>query len=417
MRSLALILIASVCGVGCGFAPAPATGVGDDLPVDAAAGDANELAGPCGSPGAIHDNFDDPTAPAMWNVDVVGGTVVRQNSRLVVTPTGTPFAGYIAKHLVALTGAAIEVEVPQMLDVTTNGLAELYVEQDNMHFVAISQKHGMLTAQVTNGVQTLTMSSPYDSIAHRFWRISELNAMLHFEASPDGVTWAQLLVTPTPAFVTTVRIDLGVNGDPAKASGSVAFDNLNTQVPSATWCKAATFTDDFQRTTFGTAWLNRYTSGGGCAMSINNGAHLDQNVLPAICYLGSSHAFDLTESTASALIYSITHYTSTWYTYLTVASDDGHVANLAFNNNQMCVTIDGGQNMCRDYVTSESYWRIREAAGMTVFETSVDKSTWLPVTSMADPFPLQAVEIRIGTLTKNDLSGNHIGLTVSAYNN
>ena len=73
--------------------------------------------------------------------------------------------------------------------------------------------------------------------------------------------------------------------------------------------------------------------------------------------------------------------------------------------------------MCRDYVTSESYWRIREAAGTLEFETSIDKSTWLPVASIADPFPVQAVEIRIGTLTKNDLTANHIGLTVTSYNN
>jgi hypothetical protein len=405
----------------CGFAPR-AAGVGDDITVDgaivdAAIGDANQMVGPCGSPGAIRDNFDDPAVSPMWNVDTQGGTAAEQASRLVVTPTGTAFTGYISKHYIDLTGAAIEVEVPKMLDTTTNAIAEIFVEADVTHFVAMSQKHGVLLAELSNGGSPTTMTMPYDPIAHRFWRISEAAGQVHFEASPDGLAWTQILMATTPPFITAVRIDLGVTGDPGMpSSGSVAFDNLNTQVPIAGWCKADTLHDAFNRNGFGLAWANHYTSASGCNPSINNGAHFDQGGVPTVCYIGTSHAFDLTDSSAVVLITAITNYKPGWTTFLAFARDDAQGAHVTFDNGQMCAATEGGMSTCHAYATTEIYWRIRETAGTLAFETSGDQVTWRLVTSVADPFAIDAVEIRIGTQAKTNLGATPIGLTVSSYN-
>lgn len=419
MRHRALLV---VWVAACGFAP-HVPGAGDNVTgdgaivVDAAIGDANQMVGPCASPGAIRDNFDDPAVSPMWTVDTRGGTAVEQGSRLVVTPTGTLFAGYISKHYVDLTGAAIEVEVPQMLDVTTNALAELLVEADVTHFVRIGQRHGMLTATLENGGGPMMMTVPYDPVAHRFWKISEAAGQVHFQASPDGLAWTQILMAATPPFVTAVRIDLGVTGDVAMpTSGSVAFDNLNTQVPVAGWCKADTLHDAFNRNGFGLAWANHYTSGSGCTPSINNGAHLDQVGVPTTCYLGTSHAFDLTGSSAVVLITAITNYKPGWSTFLAFARDDAQGARITFDNGQMCAATEGGMATCQTYATSQIYWRIRETAGTLAFETSADQGTWQLVTSFADPFAVDAVEIRIGTQATTNLGATPIGLTVSSYN-
>ena len=412
MWRLAFVIVGA-----CRFGPSLDTSqAGDDAAraVDAAVGDANLVLGRCGTPGAVRDNFDDGVTSAIWRV-ANATTAVEQGGRLVVTPTGTMFAGYQAKHFVDLTGAAIEVDVPQMLDTTTAATAELAARADGMHALTITQRQGQLTALASDGVMTSMHAVAYDPVQHRHWRIAESGGQVLFQTSPDGIAWTLLHMAATPSFVTTLRIDLGAMPDPGSApAGSVVFDDLDTRVPLAAWCKADTLHDTFQRSMFGLAWNNRI-SAGGCALSINFGAHTDENGAPGACFFGSSAGYDLTQSSVEVVIGAITTYRAGWTTLLQVATDDQHRLALVFNQNQMCANIDGAPT-CRGYVQAESYWRISEAAGMVTFDTSIDAITWDPVAAVADPFPLDAVELRFGTDSTVDLSASHIPLTTSSFN-
>src|SRR6476661_4120458 len=98
-------------------------------------GDANLTLGRCATPGAIRDNFDDDVVATQWSVDRNGGTVDETGGRLAVSPSSSAFAGYISLHYIDLTNAAIEVEVPTMVDTSSNAVAELFVESDANHFV------------------------------------------------------------------------------------------------------------------------------------------------------------------------------------------------------------------------------------------------------------------------------------------
>jgi hypothetical protein len=400
----------------CGFGPTTSSATGDDASSDGTSdGTAGLPVGRCSEPGAIRDNFNDGVIATQWASDTNGGTVVEQSGAVVVTPTTTPFTGLVSKHYVDLTGAAIQVEVPQMVDVGTSAVAELVGEADTSHYVAFIQRNGQLTADLDNGGVHTSLSVAYDPVGHRFWRISESAGMVHFATSPDGASWTELQSVATPPFATTLRIDLGATGTGVSA-GAVAFDNLNTTMPLASWCKANTLHDTFARSTFGYGWNNRYSSGGGCNMYVSNGAHTDQNGAPATCFFGTAAAFDLTNSSVVVVITAITNWTNGWVTFLRALRDDGHQIALAFESDQMCVRIDQGAPTCRAYNTADSYWRIAEAAGTLTFDTSANQTTWTPVLSIADPFPLDAVELQFGTTSTVDLQSQPIGLDTSSYN-
>jgi hypothetical protein len=405
---------------GCGFRHGvAASGDGGDAAVHdgpGTEGDANLTVGRCATPGAIRDNFDDGQVAALWTVDTNGGTVNETGGRLAVTPTASPFSGYISRHYIDLTNAAIEVEVPTMVNTSSNALAELFAELDTNHFVAITQRNGQLTADLGNGGAHTTHSVPYDPVAHRFWRIAEASGMVSFETSPDGLAWTQLEAAPTPPFATTLRIDLGAYvASGSGPYGTVEFDNLDTQVPLADWCKADTLHDNFARTTFGDSWQNRRPGGSGCSEYVSSGAHTDQAGAPTDCYFGSSAAFDLRSSSVVMVITAITNYQAGWITYIDAASDDGSTVRLAFDNNHMCAS-SGGSPTCRAYVQADSYWRMRESNGTLTFDTSANQTTWNGVLSMPDPFALDAVEMRFGTSSTVDLTATPIGLDFSSYN-
>ena len=176
--------------------PTPAIGGADAGPI---------YTGTCGSTGAIHDDFDDGAIDNEWRAS---GMTMEAGGVLAVTPDSSMnFGGYITKHRVDLTGTNVAVEVPQMLDTTSDATAALYLVADPTHYVAITQIHGMLNAEWDLPVKRSRRTSAlvYDPVADRWWRISEASGTVTFEVSADGVAFTPLATVASPPGSTTSR--------------------------------------------------------------------------------------------------------------------------------------------------------------------------------------------------------------------
>ncbi len=406
----------------CGFKPSTAGAPGDDapraddapIPTDA---DMPVNTGPCGTPGAIRDDFADNVTGAQWRTS---GMVSEQGGELVATPdSNTTFGGYISKHRVDLTGSSVTVEVTAMVDTTKDDIAALYAITDATHYLVIYQSHGKLYAGWDDGAPGPTLaSSNYDPTADRWWQLSEAGGTMTIAASPDGVTWAALATTPTKTWVTSVGVALGGYSD--MPHGSVHYDNLDTGLAPAGWCKAGTFSDAFARTGVGDAWTARKTPtmGGGCTATVATGAHFDQDgTANSRCWLASAHGYDLRASSIGIELAAITNTQPGWTTFLRAISDTVTDAFLIqFDTDMLCAQIRSQAETCVPYSTSFTHWRVTEAGGTLTFDASPDAQTWTTVLAAPDPFPLDTLEIQIGTEATTGFAPGPLGLTVGSYN-
>lgn len=422
-----LYAILAVAFAACGFKPAAGGDAGKGSAADAGLDggpDAGPVyTGPCGSTGAIRDNFDDGAIANAWRAS---GMTMEANGVVAVTPnSSTTFAGYLAKHRVDLTGTNVEVEVPQMLDTTSNATAALYLVADPSHYVAITQVHGTLNAEWDDGnVLATDVGTPYDPVQHRWWRISEAAGKVRFEVSADGASYAPLAAMATlatPSWIDEVDLALGGYSDGVLTHGTVAFDNLDGKLELAGWCKAAAFHDDFARSAVGYDWTARKTpamGAAGCTATVNDGAHFDQSgIANSRCWLASGHAFDLAGSSVYARVGTIVTTKPGLTTFLRAIADDVTDAMLLeWDTGNLCAQIRSDTPICRPYdPANDQYWRIGEAGGTLVFDASPDATNWTPVATVPVPFALNALEIQLGTEATLSFAGG-APLVVSAYN-
>lgn len=393
MRGVVCVLLLGACS----YAPTPAgtSTPGDDGgPGGDDGGDAplDQPVGRCGTPGAVLDQF----SGTLGHWDVSGGTAAIANAQLRITN------GVIrSRALVDLIGASADVEV---VDPGNDARFELAFGAES---VGIHTVGGQIFATSTSAAFP---ALPYTA-ADRFWQIAEDAGTLTFQTSADRMTWRTLATAPTPTFASAMRIVL--------RGANAAFDDVDRGAALATWCKAEQIVDSFDTATpapFGLRWANSIQQT-GCTLSISGGAgHANQGGgIAAECSLGSSASFDLRDSQVSTLITAITNFQNGWLTVLDVRDETGRVLAISFDNDQMCATGDGVTRTCANYQTDQEYWRLREAGGQLAFEISTDNATFTPIHTLATPFPVDAVQVHVGTVTEQAI-GQSIGLSISDIN-
>ncbi|MEP6866331.1 MAG: hypothetical protein ABJE66_37275 [Deltaproteobacteria bacterium] len=417
-----LYAVLTVLLASCGFKPTVGAGDASGPPGDAAvdAPDAGPIyTGKCGSTGAIHDNFDDGVIDNEWRA---AGLTTETGGVLSVTPNSNlNFGGYITKHRVDLTGTNVAVEVPQMLDTNSNATAALYLVADPTHYLAITQQDGTLNAEWDTGTNATDLGVDYDPVADRWWRISEASGTVTFEVSADGAAFTPIGTVASPPWVDDIEIAIGGYSDGVVTHGTVEFDNLDDKLDPAGWCKAGGFGDQFMRPTVGYAWTARKTpttGASGCTATVNNGAHFDQSGIPnSRCWLANGRAYDLAGSYAYAHVGPITMQKPGLTTFLRAISDNVIDAMMIdFDTGNLCAQIRSDTPICRPYdVAADLYWRISEAGGTVVFDASPDTMTWTPIATVPVPFPLNALEIQLGTESTIAYSGP-VPLVVGTYN-
>ena len=409
--------------VACGFKPTPVTGDGgsnggDDADGGGAGSDAGPMLGPCGTPGAIRDDFDDGMIANQWRSSRM---VMETGGELVVTPDDSMrFGGYISKHGVDLTGSQVTVEVTQMIQSTMFGTAAMYLFADNTHYVAFTVRDGLLSAEWALGGAATDVPIAYDPSLHRWWRILEHADLIVWQTSPDGTTWTELTTLPSQMTPWKNRLAIGLGGYSDTPHGAVHFDNLNLGLAQAGWCSADTFMDPFARTAVGFDWVARRepAMGPGCTAQVNNGVQLDQPGFVSRCWLATAQAFDLRHSQAMVFIPGIVTSKPGWKVFLRAISDVVTDAFLVqFDNGQLCAQVRSDPPTCVGYQSDTFlYWRLREDAGTLYFEASQNAASWTSVFATPDPFALDTLELQLGTDATQGFTGGPLPLKMGAYN-
>ena len=123
------------------------------------------------------------------------------------------------------------VEVPQMVDTSKDVLAYLRVAdaaQGPDHYVGVFQALGSIYFQYRTGGAESSAEIPYSATDHRWWRIRDVGGMIHWDTSPDGVTWMNRRMLASPIALTRVMVDLSAENPSLAAPGAAHFDDFNS---------------------------------------------------------------------------------------------------------------------------------------------------------------------------------------------
>ena len=383
---------------GQGLGAAPGTDAGTNAPTPDAGNDAG--AGPpaptCGGLHALRDTFDG--APNFrWGPRAsAGAEAVRANGRLELRLPGGMGAAeswYYSSAILDFRASQIAVEVQRIGGQHTRlevreGIA---IDRFNAPYhprnsgVALAVDRGTLQALTVTGMDASVLATaPYDAAAHRFWRLREQAGTIFWETSPDRTTWTTLHRAPATFDTTHVWPRFLAEGRQANDSAAW-FDDLNVGASDAPGlCGASELRDDFDESTLSWDW-RPYNGGGACSVDAANGhaeVRFPNEVGLSYCALESTTPFDLEEDAITVELQGVPAHPQ----FRTEIRLDDQL----FETN-VRVTIQGGSvtmNVDRGMddtvfgatipydAVAHRFWRIRESAQRTYFETSPDGRAW-----------------------------------------
>jgi hypothetical protein len=176
------------------------------------------------------DDFEDSTFDPHWfpwgnDVSEMAGGLQFQ-----VPPTSTEYSGVTSQQSYDLRGCAIAIEVLTVPTSTPSAEAYLAVS-DNVanSSLAMGAHDGELFMRHFEDSGLVSEDTlPFDPTNHRWWRMSEDGGQIVFATSADGVSWTNRWQIGTPAFVSTVMVDIIAGAYASNDSSATAtFDNLN----------------------------------------------------------------------------------------------------------------------------------------------------------------------------------------------
>src|SRR6185503_1870853 len=188
----------------------------------------------------FYDNFNDNSIDAsLWGTGSFPGsdalvTVNEVNGQLVITPragqTGLHYNGLISNRTYNLTQGIIFVEV---VEVTRSQADTTFAfGADNNNKVVMEVENVSLNMRlVVGGSNVGAIAIPYDTVSHRWWRISHVagNDTIRFDTSPDGIAWTQRHSIARGALnITAGKVNLSAGTWNSQSSpGRAVFDNLS----------------------------------------------------------------------------------------------------------------------------------------------------------------------------------------------
>jgi hypothetical protein len=365
------------------------------VPLDPVAG--------CGRPSTYVDDFSDGVIGPEWVVTsaTAADTVAEVGGELRLRASAQASAKLESRFAVSFSDDRLRVEVPR--PPSGGGTATLRARGPGGE-MAFELSNGNLTTRVTGGGAGAAL--PFDPIAHRWWQIREAAGQLHWETSPDAIVWTTHATQATPTFARWAKISLEARAA-AGAPTEAVFSRLNAGRPRAPWCKAATLTDDFAPGAAAPAWTAVVT--GACSYTQNNGeVRFTMNGQGAsYCAYESASAYDLTGSGAYLEIPAITNFHPPVRFFVGVEDATGKTATLSFvGTNQLEHAATGLASTLTNYTAAtERWWRLREAGGSLLWETSSDGRAWTVKRQAAVPFALDVVRLELGVRTNATMPG------------
>jgi hypothetical protein len=367
----------------------------------------------CGGPPVVTDDFEDGVTAPAWGAafdDGVASYAETGGQLTIHSPantSGNHYAGYLMSTAFDLRNDAAWVEVPKVCDVSGHGDTYMRLSAQGDNHVAIEEENGeIFFARSVNGVETDVGQATYDPSAMLWWRIRETAGTVFWETGPDGTTWNIGASQPDPIDLSGVYPQLVAGAYQAEPLGvDAAFDNYNGGgAPPETWCPLDHLTDAFAENALLDVWTSD-DSDPGCAVAIANG----QAVLtlpttaPGYCDASTTSIFDLRNSHAEIHVIGspLSSPSTDQFIQVRDANSGDHLEiGLIQGAVHFADRVNGTYTSVVDDVpydaSTMSWWRIREAGGVTYWETSGDATTWTVQAMLADPIADSEVTFRFG---------------------
>jgi hypothetical protein len=184
-------------------------------------------------PTALTDDFEDGVRGREWlrSYDSPNCTLTEVGGELAVKPpdNAVGYCAYGSSSSYDLTGSAMTMEVPSMVDTTTNAQVYFAVLAEEGYLEFLQESGTLLFQKHMNGTTKVVGTVAYSPAAHRWWRFREQSNTTYWEYSADGVMWkVGAMESPNPIPVTAIDIALGAGTYQAiPAPGEVHYDNFN----------------------------------------------------------------------------------------------------------------------------------------------------------------------------------------------
>jgi hypothetical protein len=188
------------------------------------------------------DNFNDGVTSRAWRRSYFGAgqtcTYSEAGGHMVLklaTNVAGSYCAYWSSSSYDMTGDAVTIEAPVMVNTATNADVFLRIEVEDQALplkgiLEIGQTGGALQFRKSkNGISDLLGAVPYSLAAHRWWRIREAGGTTYFEYSADGVAWT-IGAMDSPSSLPLTAVDILIVGgtyEAIAAPGEAHFDNLN----------------------------------------------------------------------------------------------------------------------------------------------------------------------------------------------
>lgn len=188
----------------------------------------------------FYDNFDDNSIDSnLWSIGSFDGNdpalaVSETGNQLVITPganqSGSHYNGLISGRTYDFTQGILFVEVVESTRNQAHTL--LMFGSDSNNRVLMNTESGNLQMSLAIGGSRVGESSiPYDSVAHRWWRIRHVSSgdTIRFDTSPDGISWTQRhSISRGSLNITTGKVNLSAGTWSSQSSpGRAVFENLS----------------------------------------------------------------------------------------------------------------------------------------------------------------------------------------------
>jgi hypothetical protein len=372
----------------------------------------------CAGTHLLQDDFLDDALDAHWSVGAPtgGATVAEARGNLNLSmPAAQPTAAGIAvysRRRYDLAGNRLRFEVDATLDPTAitalTGAGAHFDGNNVLRFHAAGGKLAFL--QRVAGTTTELGSIDLDLVAHRFWQLREGAGVVHWETSPDGISFTERAQAPLASLfaIDHVHIEMVAQTQGGEATpGTASFASVNDGLPvEGGWCAASSLADDFEDGAQGILWSRAFTSNGATKAEMDGVLVLTPaaNAVSQTAYISGS-AYDLSESAVAIEVVQTTAAQPSTQTFMRVENDVDNGFSMAVMDGELEFRTEQDANQMTlagiPYDAAlHRWWRLRASAGVVRWETSPDGKAWTEQHEAADGVvDLSRLDVYLGAQT------------------
>jgi hypothetical protein len=351
----------------------------------------------CGTISLLDDDFGDGVISADWDpFEDTGATVTESGGALriaLAAGSATPYAGIGSDAYYDMRDGAFDVSVAQRGGQTT--ILEIR-DWEGQKAQMVAEGGDLLVAMFDTPSDGIRYTTPYDPVAHRYWRVSADADTMSFEVSANRTSWTLLHAESVALDLAHVEGLLSAGGELA-ATTTAIFEDVNPTAAPAGFCPAADLADDFAGAPLDPIW--QHWNDSGCTVTETGGALQMTFADTGNCVTGvqSYHQFDLRESSFvvdAAGVAGAPNFVAYMQVLVHGAVDDrleiardGSTLRFTQLVNGVIDATDSGTYSA----TGDRWWRIGGHAGRVHLDTSPDGAAWTTRLDAAAGFDVSRV--------------------------